>query len=488
MKIDPAFLFPDGFRAHAVCERNAVPHRLVKAPKSPTREEKLAIHCQQVEFFNRAHALKHGEVPVERATIHEVESPRVKTQHGTVGTKTIVELREWSEEYRIRTAVECTSGTLPPPQEGPRESINLSFRGAKKIAEACEYMHLKHDGFKTFVTGTFAPEARERIDSGKTTIQREVSRCMDALQKMYARGWTTDDGERVPGIDGGLPYVWVVEVPKNEQGEDNPHVHMLLGWSVPFKQFKSWAGRIEGIWGNGTFHLEKIKDAACAGAYMAKAAGYLTKASDQNDQGQVRGNRYGISEPARAPDWVTLTESQLHTMGQIIWDIQDHLTVKYGDLYSERKKLNQALANTPKEKKAARQAIGKRLAKVRDQVKKIPVRCNGYNLVIKGVVEATRFFTWVKTPAEESKKYSWPDWLPEMMSGWEWKEGEKVTPKDTQYFARLRRMWRRLSAPPEWIVKAAESLEFWHSTKNDYEQEEALLQEYENDGYRFGYV
>ena len=40
----------------------------------------------------------------------------------------------------------------------------------------------------------------------------------------------------------------------------------------------------------------------------------------------------------------------------------------------------------------------------------------------------------------------------------------------------------------EWILKAAESLEFWHTAKTDYEQEAEMLEQHETNGYRFGIV
>lgn len=487
--IDPLFLFADGLRAHEVCERNAVPHRLVKAPKSPTTAEALETAYKKHKFDFNALRLRECEIePGGRDVVQSHEFRRTKTEHGTPGTATVIEFREWSEEWRVRTTAECTSGSLPPDQNGERESIMLSERGAKKIAESCEFMHLQNGGFKTFVTGTFSQEKRDEIASGKTTIQKEVSRAMDALQKMYQRGWTTPDGERVAGHSESLPYLWVVEVPKNEEGEDNPHIHMLLGWRVEYRHFKPWAARIEKIWGNGYFHLEKIKDSECAGAYMAKAAGYLTKAQDAPDQGLVRGNRYGISETARAPDWVTVSKEQLHAMGQLIFDVYDHLTVQHGDKYQKRKRLNKALSDTPKNDKAARKRIGEKLAEVRAEIKQIPVRANKYQLVIKGTWNFNRFITWAKTP--ESNRHLWPDWLPDKPEGEHWQPGRAVTAADGQYLTRLRqkfqfkRFWRRLS-PPGWLRELRDNLPYWHSIKADYERDAALFEQREMDGYNF---
>lgn len=421
---------PDG-------QRRETAHRLVEATKSPTREDLLEAAYQKHKFLFRS-SLYNQPVSFPESPILEFDKQKSITPHGTPGTSTVIQFREWSDEWRIRTSVE-TASSSPPTQAGDRISELLSQRGAKKIAESCEYMHLKHGGFKTFVTGTFNEEIREKIKLGETSIQREVSRCMDALQKMYQRGWETEAGEKVPGHSEGLAYCWVVEIPANENGEQNPHVHMLLGWSVPYRLFAAWSQRIERIWRNGYFHLEKIKDCACAGAYMAKAAGYLSKAAGDKSQGQVRGNRYGISETARAPDWVTIGRSQLHTMGQIIADVYDHLTVKYGAQYRERRELTERLELTPKAAKWTRQKIGEKLEAVRKKLSELPVRCNKYQVILKGRTAANAFITWAK--GEPLKR---PDWLPELPAELSWQEGAMPMPKDSLFFTKLREKFRWL--------------------------------------------
>lgn len=419
-------------------EREALA-RLVKAAKSPTPEEKAETLIKKAEFFHRLNCRLHcSQVPND---VREVERERQVTPIGQTGCMTVIQYREWADEWRVRTQVDTVSGTMPTPQTGERISEMLSSRGAKKIAESCEYMATK-GGYKTFVTGTFNEETRKKIELGETTIQREVSRAMDALQKMYQRGWVTESGEKVAGHKDGLAYCWVVEVPKNEHGEDNPHVHMLLGWRVRYRHFADWSARLERIWGNGYFHLEKIKDGLCAGAYMAKAAGYMTKAEGTDSQGVVRGNRYGISEVARAPGWVTVSKSQLHIMGQLIADVYDHLTVKYGEKYQERKRLNRDLEATPKTAKATRFKIGQRLQKVREELRALPVRCNKYQVILKGYGAANAFFTWAKGEAK-----ALPEWLPEKPAGADWVEGAPVTLRDSHWF-------KKMQAGFQWMKRA----------------------------------
>jgi len=225
---------------------------------------------------------------------------------------------------------------------------------------------------------------------------------MDSMKKMFQRGWQYM-GKRgvvlVPSAGKDFHYCWVVEVPKNEQGEDNPHIHMLMNWSVEFKDFKAWASRIEGLWSHGYFHLEHINDPEAAGAYMAKAAGYMTKAEGADDQGKVSGNRYAISTAARAPDWVTISVQEMGIMGRLIRETYDHIQHKYSSDYWKRKKLNEKRDQVikraravqaadpdnryPEKAKALRVKIGESLQKVRAKINAIPIRASKYQLIIK---------------------------------------------------------------------------------------------------------
>jgi len=471
--LNPLFLFPDGIRLGDIPPNQPLSEaqrlRLVKGCKSRTAQEVLDEAHRKVTFQHQSLLLKYCEPSIDCAEVKEQPAyKREEVKHGTTGCQTVIEFKHWQDAWRVRTQVECTSGKLPL-QEGARVSDMLSSRGANKIAESCEFMHLKKGGFKTFVTGTFNSDVRKDIEAGRTTIQKEVSRTMNALQKMYQRGWSKKDGSKVNGHDDGLPYLWVVEVPENENGEPNPHIHMLLGWRVDYQDFSEWAERIENIWGNGYFHLEKIKDSACVGAYMAKAAGYLCKAQDKDNQGKVEGNRYGISKTARAPGWLVCSRDQLHIMGQLIYDVYDHLTVKHGDKYRERKALNTQLSQTPKTNKKQRAAIGQRLAKVRQDINDIPIRCNKYQVVLKSSLAAALFFGWLQT---ESAHMNTPDWLPIKPEGAVWQPGEKYTAKQNQHITRLKyrfseqRFWRRLTNVPDWTLTTDW---YWRYVKHDYQ-------------------
>jgi hypothetical protein len=422
VSIDPGFFFADGTTLGKLNARSAfnLPlaegerRRLVEAAKSPTRTREAILAKIRWDLREKSPAKKitlvdGDEYRRERET--KLEKFREKPQNN-VGSKTIIQFREWSDEWRIRTQVDTTVGTKPPDRSGIREGVFLSDRGARKIADSCAYMAAKNGGYKTFVTGTFDSATREKIAAGATTIQREVTRTMDALTKMYSRGWVRSDGREVEAKNESLAYCWVVEVPKNEAGEDNPHVHMLLDWSVEFTDFKEWAARIENIWGNGYFHLEKIVDPLCAGAYMAKAAGYISKASGADDQGNVRGNRYAISKRARAPEWYTIGTFELGVMGHLIREVYDGIQARHAAKFAERKRLNEQRdairerakkqqAEHPKKKyplwaKHARDRIGAALMAVREKINAIPVRASKYQLILKSQEIFWRFMGWAK--------------------------------------------------------------------------------------------
>lgn len=385
-------------------------NRLVRASKSQTREN----HGEKQAIFNP-------------------------------GCFTVIQFREWSDEWRVRTQIE-TSSQQPQAPEGERSTDMLTDRAARKIADSCHYMALQKGGFSTFVTGTFSEEKRQAIAAGETSIQREVTRTMDAMKKMYLRGWQRESGEKIAPAGAEFCYLWVVEIPKNEQGEDNPHIHLMLNWRVEKKLFSEWAERIERLWANGYFHLEKIKDPLCAGAYMAKAAGYMTKAQNDDSQGKVKGNRYGISKPARAPDWCTMSRTEYGIMARLIADMHDALSTKYGAEYEARRRLNRELSETPKGTRKRRD-IGQKLQKVRERISKIPVVCSQYQIVLKGGDSFGKFIDWAGS------------------QGW----GQTSGRPDNLWFSRFKnRMRARKERRQLWLMKLSD--EEFNSSKSWYEQ------------------
>jgi hypothetical protein len=457
-------------------------HSLVKASKSPTAPQVLldSAYAKQKFLFQQDfnlynHSLKDHTLPIQAAQESELELPPQITPLNSTGCRAVFEFREWCDEWRIRSEVDGQN-LQPPEQAGDRVSEMLTHRGATKLAESCAYMAACRGGYKTFVTGTFSADRREAIANGNTSIQKEVSRTMDAMSKMYSRGWTKDNGERVQGVEGSLSYCWVVEIPKNDEGEENPHVHMLLGWRVSYGDFKEWSARIEKQWGNGYFHLEKIKDSTCAGAYMAKAAGYMSKAEGNDTQGTVVGNRYGISACARAPAWETYAVKQLHCMSQLIVDVYDHLTVAHGEKYKERKRLNNSLAKLPKEKRALRNSIGKKLAEVRKKINEIPVRCNKYQMLLKSKGDFFRFMSWAVSDTDNGG-----DWLPAKEKGLAYESGRTPEAKDSLYHTKLREtiraraVWRRLADVPSRLAWCDSE---WSQIKESYQ---SLLDQFDSE-------
>lgn len=412
------------------------------------------------------------------------ETGEIKRQRENLegaGKFAVITRREWSEEFRVRVEVELPHGQ-PPEQSGSRETETLTMRGARAIADSCHYMALEKGGYSTFLTLTLDDAARQRVAAGEKTVQKEISRFFDAAQKMYQRGWVNDaTGNELPGHDSPLAYCWVVENPKNAQGEDNPHAHILMKWRVPYREFEGWASRVEKLWGQGFAHLEKIKEPEKAGAYMAKAAGYLTKASGQDDQGKVRGNRYGISKVSRAPGWVQVGRFEAGIMGSLIKDTHDYFTHLYGHHFKERTELNQKLSETPKGDKK-RQAIGKRLEKVRAVLNKLPAIASKHQITLKGWGAYHDFMSWAQSDQEQQDGA----WLPGKDQGDNWQPNDnqtsyrhKLGQSITGYFARLkRRKWERETGGDLWWSAMMRHFSQWQLMPKNTDR-----QNYENWGF-----
>ena len=289
------------------------------------------------------------------------------------------------------------------------------------------------------------------------SVQKEASRFFEAANKMYTRGWqyrranaaglpcthmessaefspitgewrtvkvagsrkcvaakrtATTDGAPVTWLADGpytpirfkakpLAYLWVAENPDridDDSGEflgENPHIHLLMQWRVDFQHFKFWARRLERLWGHGVNHLEKIKDPEKAGGYVAKAAGYLTKAQhgDENYQGKIRGNRYGISARARAPGWIESERHQVGMMGWLLAEAHDLWKNKHGEKIQRRERLKWDLEKATD--KTHRQKIGRLLEQVRGEIEPLP-RASKYGILFKSEAQKTQFFDWAK--------------------------------------------------------------------------------------------
>lgn len=273
------------------------------------------------------------------------------------------------------------------------------------------------------------------------SVQKEASRFFEAANKMYTRGWQYQTAEgatvKVPGSckcvparrkvttegnpvtwlkDGPytpikfkaepLAYLWVAENPDRideQTGEllgENPHLHLMMKWAVPYKHFEAWATRLEKLWGHGFAHLEKIKDPQKAGSYVAKAAGYLSKAQGKTDQGDIRGNRYGISSRARAPGWIETERYQVGMMGWLIAEAHELWSEKHGEKIQRREKLKRELEAT--NDAGQRQKIGKLLEATRKEIEPLP-RISKYAALFKSEGQKDQFFRWARGRGWEEK-------------------------------------------------------------------------------------
>jgi hypothetical protein len=182
-----------------------------------------------------------------------------------------------------------------------------------------------------------------------------------------------------------LDYMWVAEQPENDKGEKNPHVHVMMRWQVEREYFQSWAIRLESLWKHGFAKLEKIKTPQAASNYLLKAVGYLTKGGN-SEQGDILGNRYGISASARAPKWECIGEFYADNFIAILGELREKLNrkkakcrslinVKINDVKAQKAKiatLKNIDKKTPTEKRQiAIEKIRKSLIESDEQIKQM---------------------------------------------------------------------------------------------------------------------
>jgi hypothetical protein len=454
--------FP-GFFAPGESAAGLVADRLVKGTKCPTRQKDRIFDVigEGGEWVQQI---------VNRYRVADVQAD---------GTRARLSFREWSGEWRLRCEADIPPSSPPPDNTGDRITHRLSDRGARALGESCEFVTIKQGGYSTFLTLTLDAAARKRIETRKaekgkpgkpgefmngieawgdwsrvvwgweSSIQREASRFFDAAVKMYKRGWVPEyhrgrvvtegdgtqytpinwntTGERM-GPDGPfclidkrrpldvkLSYLWVAENPTNEAGERNPHIHVLLRWRVPFAVFPCWARRLEKLWGQGFAHLEKLKNAEASGYYIAKAAGYLTKAAGESDQGPIRGNRYGIAQCARAPGWEPVLVWAWGVLGHLIEDAREKWKATTAPLRAARDAIASKLKETPKEKKRERGKIARALIGAREKIAAVPAWFGKFNVVFKATESLDRFVEWAQRRGWTMDKRPPGRWLGEWL-------------------------------------------------------------------------
>jgi hypothetical protein len=356
------------------------------------------------------------------------------------GTRLVISKREWSLEHRIRLESEVSVSQRPPEQFGERLTKNLTKRGIRTILDSGIFTGTHRGGFSTFATLTLDKKAREKVDTGELNPQKEMSRCLDAFQKMFQRGWVPEyktekskmygkhrifciepndnklhcdywqksypwgdvvsvgKSEYSSGLEHQkLDYMWVIEKPKNKQGEDNLHFHLLMRWDVPRKYFQAWAERIEKIWGHGYVHLERMRTKEASIDYLLKAIGYTTKAGEEeSEQGEIRGNRYGISKTARAPEWEAVSSYEWGCMGYLFGMVQDRIAANRAQAANE---LKSARAKIGKIKKVKKNAGELHKARVRINLAKRDLEkvYKGKNVItMKGESVFSQFMKWAE--------------------------------------------------------------------------------------------
>ena len=381
--------------------------RLVKKCKSPTRESRFETGR---EFLNESTG--------------ELLKPKVGRGNA------IVRLfeSEWAKTYRIRVMAQGSTSEPPPQQAGDRETSELSQKGASKILRSGAYVSAVRGGYTTFLTLTFDAKARERIINQEQTIGKEVTRFFDASSKMFQRGWQcggdslkSKNGfdcigatEIVPPSHDALDYLWVAEMPENSKGEPNPHCHVLLRWNVEPHLFHDWAKRIEKLWGQGFAKLERIRSADAASGYLLKAVGYVVKGNSK-EQGQFKGNRYGISKAARAPADECIAEFDAQNMCAIINEIREKLARRNKPIKSVINLMKSKLAtykkayNVQRAKKGRTQAqrnevlgrMQKRMAKFEQDIKDSYKKLNNsgayaseYQITFNSAELVAKFLGW----------------------------------------------------------------------------------------------
>ena len=317
--------------------------------------------------------------------------------------------RDWSGQYRAQVITQPPAGSAPDANLGERFTEKLTKRSVSKIFESGAYVAQCHEGFTTFLTLTFSSEQRMALfgamseaegrpytplefvrDTGtlvhgkdgqytllpkqpfkiiktmETTMGREVSRFLDGCKKMYQRGWETEEGEKVNAHYKARPsefgpdrdkadfhYIWVAECPPSKDengdiiGEPNPHIHLVMRWSVDKSVFREWAKRLESLWGQGMAHLEWIKQPKAASSYLIKALGYAAK-GENADQGLIRGNRYNIARCSRAPSWETLATFEADNITAVIKELGYKLEQWKKPLKRSLSRINKMKAQTIK--------------------------------------------------------------------------------------------------------------------------------------------
>lgn len=234
----------------------------------------------------------------------------------------------WDDAGRCSLYPTPKPGTRKPPvvRKGPRVTTGLSANGVRTIRGAV--MKAARLGFPIKVMWTFTVKEkdeggtverpREAVASGALILSEELRRTLAAL-------WHYRERQQ-----DARPFhnVWAAENPpagsENErngkghevEGTRNPHIHLLTNWTFEAEprrpkekkkayearalaEFVEFAAYVESLWGLGWVHMEFLDNPLAAGAYLLKAAGYITKGAKEQEPQPVRGQRWYVSDGIR---------------------------------------------------------------------------------------------------------------------------------------------------------------------------------------------
>lgn len=261
----------------------------------------------------------------------------------------------------------------------------------------------------------------------ESSIQREASRFFDALNKLKKRGFVPKYYRRsikkvhgceycpivfntekkreflkITSDDDLLRYLWVAESPLNDNGDPNPHIHVLLNCFVPFSLFPAFKVWTESVWSNGFAHLEKLKNKEAAGYYLLKAINYISKGAVSKDQGEIIGNRYGISSAARAPSWVAFRSMEWGYLGYWLQVAREKWRVIIDPLRDQRRYLSNILANETLHD-ADKKSIKKKLNDIRREIVKLPIFARSFAL-FRDLVSIQKFIAWAENNGWSQKR------------------------------------------------------------------------------------
>lgn len=197
-----------------------------------------------------------------------------------------------------------------------------------------------------------------------------------------------------------LRYCWAAENPKNDKGQDNPHIHVNIDWDVPLGAFRDWAARLESIWGQGFANLQRLRDPAAAGAYLLKAAKYLSKGAEEG-QGWIIGNRYFVSSTARAPKFQSVAVLPYGQLPLLMEHAADHQRETLAPLRRARDAAREAIKQATEQKNKKGRAI--LTGKLKELARKIDGRqivAGKWQMLMRGTAALWRFFAWAGEQAD----------------------------------------------------------------------------------------